>query len=242
MAFVGKLIVSKGVDLLLARLAARAGPGAATRGSSSSASAPIAGRFEALAAALAAGDLGARARIGAGARAGGRPAASSPTWRRSSIAWRGERRAICEAARALADPSCSTGRLEHGELADVLPACRGAGRPSTFPEAFGMVAAEAAACGTLPVSADHSGLAEVSKALAASLPDEARHLVSFGLGDGAVDELAERLIAWLDTPEAMRKEARASLVATARERYSWAGVARNVIAAAEGRLEELPAP
>ena len=29
---------------------------------------------------------------------------------------------------------------------------------STFPEAFGMVAVEAAACGALPVSAGHSGM------------------------------------------------------------------------------------
>ena len=39
--------------------------------------------------------------------------------------------------------------------------------PSTFPEAFGMVAAEAAACGALPVSAGHSGMLEVSRQLAA---------------------------------------------------------------------------
>ena len=39
--------------------------------------------------------------------------------------------------------------------------------PSTFPESFGMVAAEAAACGALPISAAHSGLAEVSRVLAA---------------------------------------------------------------------------
>ena len=38
--------------------------------------------------------------------------------------------------------------------------------PSTFPEAFGMVAAEAAACGALPVVADHSGLGEVARTLA----------------------------------------------------------------------------
>ena len=38
--------------------------------------------------------------------------------------------------------------------------------PSTFPEAFGMVAVEAAACGALPVSAGHSGMLEVSRQLA----------------------------------------------------------------------------
>ncbi len=46
-----------------------------------------------------------------------------------------------------------TGRLEHEELAELLPACRALVAPSTFPEAFGMVAAEAAACGAVPVVA-----------------------------------------------------------------------------------------
>ena len=46
--------------------------------------------------------------------------------------------------------------------------------PSTFPEAFGMVAAEAAACGALPVVARHSGLAEVAATLAEAVPEAAR--------------------------------------------------------------------
>src|SRR5918997_682672 len=37
-----------------------------------------------------------------------------------------------------------TGRLEHDDLPDLLPACEAQVMPSTFPEAFGMVAAEAA--------------------------------------------------------------------------------------------------
>ena len=64
------------------------------------------------------------------------------------------------AARALA------GRLEHAEVAEVMPAAEAFVMPSTFPEAFGMVAAEAAACGVPPVSADHSGMREVSRQLA----------------------------------------------------------------------------
>src|SRR5204863_192769 len=78
--------------------------------------------------------------------------------------------------------------------------------PSTFPEAFGMVAAEAAACGALPISAAHSGLAEVSQTLAASLPS-ARELVSFPLSDDAVLEIARRIIRWLRTPAPARPAA-----------------------------------
>ena len=51
--------------------------------------------------------------------------------------------------------------------------------PSVLPEAFGMVAAEAASCGVMPVVADHSGLAEV----AAGLGPASRTF------DGSVDDL-----------------------------------------------------
>ena len=50
-----------------------------------------------------------------------------------------------------------TGRLEHDDLPLLLPACEAQVMPSTFPESFGMVAAEAAACGALPLSANHFG-------------------------------------------------------------------------------------
>jgi glycosyltransferase involved in cell wall biosynthesis len=124
----------------------------------------------------------------------------------------------------------------------VLPAMEALVVPSTFPEAFGMVAAEAAACGALPVSAGHSGLAEVSRALAARLPAEVAPLVSYPDGDAPVEAIAERVLAWLRMPDAVRATAREALVAVARERWSWEGVARGVVAAAEGRLEELPRP
>jgi hypothetical protein len=40
----------------------------------------------------------------------------------------------------------------------------------------------------------------------------------------------------------MRASVREALVAVARARYSWDGVAKSVIAAAQGRLDELPEP
>jgi glycosyltransferase involved in cell wall biosynthesis len=105
-----------------------------------------------------------------------------------------------------------------------------------------MVAAEAAAAGALPVSAEHSGLAEVSRVLAAAVPPPARSWLAFPIDDGAVEALAERLVGWLEAPAELRSHTRAALVATARERYSWEGVADGVIVAAEGRLDELPPP
>jgi hypothetical protein len=43
-------------------------------------------------------------------------------------------------------------------------------------------------------------------------------------------------------PAARRSEAAAALAQTAHERYSWEGVARGVIAAAEGKLDDLMVP
>ena len=105
-----------------------------------------------------------------------------------------------------------------------------------------MVAAEGAACGLLPISAAHSGLAEVSAQLAEAVPPEAVPWLSFAVDDDAVPALADRIASWLEAPEELRGRTRAALVATARERFSWDGVARDAVAAAEGRLEGLRLP
>ncbi len=114
--------------------------------------------------------------------------------------------------------------------------------PSTFPESFGMVAAEAAACGVLPISAAHSGLADVSEALARSVPEQAAAWLSFPVDDNAVRALAERVVSWLGADPELRSRTRAGLVSTVRERWSWEGVARGVIAAARGELDRLAQP
>lgn len=239
-AFVGKLIVSKGVDLLLAAwpLVHAKSPGARLL---------VAGfgayrdALERLWAALAAGDLGAARAIAARGRAleGG----PEEPLRYLGAFLADPPESYARTARAAAASVRFAGRLEHDEVADVLPACEALAFPSTHPEAFGMVAAEAAAAGVLPVSAAHSGALEVSRALAADLPADAAELVSFELGEGAVAELAARLSGWLALAEPARAGARAALRATVTRRWSWEGVARGVLAAAQGRLEELaPVP
>jgi glycosyltransferase involved in cell wall biosynthesis len=135
-----------------------------------------------------------------------------------------------------------TGRLEHDDLPALLPACEAQVVPSTWPEAFGMVAAEAASCGALPVSAAHSGLAEVSKILAEALDEDVRPLLSFELADDAVEQIADRLVRWFRLDPEGRAVASRALSDVARERFSWEGVAGGVIAAAEGRLDALPLP
>jgi glycosyltransferase involved in cell wall biosynthesis len=136
------------------------------------------------------------------------------------------------AAPAAAERIDFTGRLEHDDLPYLLPAVEAQVMPSTFPESFGMVAAEAAACGALPLSANHSGMAEVTATLAPALPEELRSLMSFKVGPRAVREIAEKLVTWLTLDPAERERARAALAAEAARRYSWESVAEGVIDAA----------
>jgi glycosyltransferase involved in cell wall biosynthesis len=235
--FVGKLIVSKGVDLLLAAwpLVRARHPGARLQ---------IAGygEYEAglrrLLAALEAGDLeDARevTRLGRGLEGG----EEEPLPILSSFL-ADPPAGYAEAARSAAGSVELIGRLEHDEVAELLPHAEALVMPSTFPEAFGMVAAEAAACGALPVSAGHSGMLEVSRQLAADLPPGIGRLTSFPVERGAVEAIAERLDAWLALPEAEREAARGQLVETTRRLWSWEGVARGAIAASRGDLDRLP--
>jgi len=105
-----------------------------------------------------------------------------------------------------------------------------------------MVAVEAAACGTLPVSAGHSGMLEVSRQLGAALPSDVSALTSFPVEEGAVEGIATRLDVWLGLPEPEREAARTALVEIVARLWSWEGVARGVLAAAAGDLRDLPRP
>jgi glycosyltransferase involved in cell wall biosynthesis len=168
--------------------------------------------------------------------------AREPAARLVVVGFGAERERLEEAAAPLRERVVFTGRLDHEELAELLPACEAIVVPSTFPEAFGMVAAEGAACGALPVSAAHSGLAEVSDTLARHVPSEAARWLSFSIDDGAVPALAACLIGWLGAEPDLRSQTRAGLVAAVREHWSWEGVARGVIAAASGELDDLAVP
>ncbi len=147
-----------------------------------------------------------------------------------------------EAARAAAGSVHLAGRLEHSEVAELLPAADALVMPSTFPEAFGMVAIEAAACGVLPVCAAHSGMLEASRRIAAALPADVAPLLTFPADEDAVAQLAERLIGWLDLDPGRRREIGALLARRVEELWSWQRVAGGVIAASQGRLGELPEP
>ena len=130
---------------------------------------------------------------------------------------------------ALAPPrTLFTGPLEHRHLVHLLPLADVTVVPSIFPEAFGMVAAEAAAAGSPPLVARHSGLAEVAAGIEEELPERLRHLVSFERGN-AVD-LHRKLEAILALPRADHDELRNSARRAVEQRWSWAGVAARLLA------------
>jgi len=138
----------------------------------------------------------------------------------------GDYRAELEAA---APPgTLFTGALEHRHLVHLLPLADAAVVPSIFPEAFGMVAAEAAAAGCPPLVARHSGLEEIAEGLEAEYPPEHRDLTSFRTGD------ADDLRAKLERLLALSPHDRAGLAAAARtaavSRWSWRSVAQRLLA------------
>jgi glycosyltransferase involved in cell wall biosynthesis len=125
-----------------------------------------------------------------------------------------------------------TGALEHRHLVHLLPLADVTVVPSIFPEAFGMVAAEAAAAGSPPLVARHSGLQEIAEGLEAEYPSEHRHLASFAKGD--VAELTVRLRELLALPESERARIAGAARRAAEARWSWAGVADRLLQPFQG--------
>jgi glycosyltransferase involved in cell wall biosynthesis len=240
--FVGKLLVNKGVDLLAA-----AWPLIHRRRRSAGAEAPrllfvgfgayLPG-LEALVDALGRGDLDAAREVAAAGRAyEGEEPAPLPILSGFLADPPG---GYAEAAREAAGSILIGGRLEHDEVAEVMPVADTFVMPSTFPEAFGMVPAESAACGVPPVSAHHSGMREVTQHLAGAIGPELAPLLSFEVGPGAITDLADRVDGWLALQAEERRRAGRELAAVVHELWSWQGVARGVLAASRGELNKLP--
>jgi glycosyltransferase involved in cell wall biosynthesis len=129
----------------------------------------------------------------------------------------------------MADPGRTlfTGPLEHRHLVHLLALADTCVVPSIFPEAFGMVAAEAAAAGCPPLVARHSGLAEIAEGLEAEYPPELRELAGFTTGEAS--DLREKMSALLALPvsdrERMSSAARRAVVA----RWSWSSIAERLL-------------
>jgi glycosyltransferase involved in cell wall biosynthesis len=121
-----------------------------------------------------------------------------------------------------------TGALDHRHLRHLLPLCDAAVVPSIFPEAFGMVAAEAAATGVLPIVSAHSGLAEVAAGIGEEVGPDAAALLSFPAGDAGA--LRDRLAAILALPAGRRAELGLAARRAVERRWSWRVVAKTLLA------------
>lgn len=143
-------------------------------------------------------------------------------------------------ARTELEPTCGrdilfTGPLQHRHLRYLWPLGATSVAPSVFPEAFGMVAAEAASCGCPPLVADHSGLAEIASGLRGFVPSHLADLVSFPRDDAL--GLTDRLRRILALPAADRAALQAGARRAAVELWSWDSVGQRLTGLAERLLE-----
>jgi glycosyltransferase involved in cell wall biosynthesis len=134
-----------------------------------------------------------------------------------------------EVARAagLAERVTFTGRLDHRYTPQAMAAMDVLVVPSMTPEAFGMVAAEAAAAGTLPLVARHSSLAEVAESLerAAGRPG----MLSFEPGPGASRRVAEALRRILDLPPSERSRLAEAVSRYVAAEWTWERTAERLL-------------
>jgi glycosyltransferase involved in cell wall biosynthesis len=240
-SYVGKLIAAKGVDLLIAAwpLVARRAPDARLMIAGFGAYRPA---LLELVRVLGEGDLtAARAIARRGREEEGGPAGELHYLAAFLDGLAGaERERYLDASRAAMRRVHFAGRIEHEDVSELMCASQAVVVPSTFPEAFGMVLAEAACCGSVPLSADHSGLAEVTRMLAPAVPPDLRARLSFQLGAEAVPQIAQKLSAWLSFTGGRPQAWQQDLAKLACSEFSWPQVARGVTEAAQGRLSGLP--
>lgn len=121
------------------------------------------------------------------------------------------------------------GRLEHGPLSRVLPTFDVLVAPSVVAEAFGMVAAEAAACGVLPLVPDHSGISEAGQALEEHLGIAGALRFDPGSPIAGIAAGIDRL---LSLEPDLRLDMGQRAAALARQRWSWDRVAERLLDAA----------
>jgi glycosyltransferase involved in cell wall biosynthesis len=123
-----------------------------------------------------------------------------------------------------------TGRLDHRYAPLALAAMDVLVVPSMLAEAFGMVAAEAAAAGALPLVARHSSLVEVAAALEGAVGRPG--LLSFEPGPGATHNLAASLRRILALDSGERAELKRQVSRFVASEWTWEHTADLLLEAA----------
>ena len=134
-------------------------------------------------------------------------------------------------ARGFADRVTFTGRLDHRYAPEVVAAFDVLVVPSIVKEAFGMVAAEGAAAGALPLVARHSSLAEVAEALEVAI--DRPGALSFEPGSGATGRLADALRRLLDLPADERLRLAAAARGHVASEWTWKRTAERLLEAGQ---------
>ncbi len=134
----------------------------------------------------------------------------------------------------LAEHIIFTGYVGHDSLANLLPCADLAVATSIFPEAFGMVAAEALSSGVMPLQTHHSGFIDVINVVKEQFRDSFRGLKRLDLDDMLVPNLANNITVFLDYFSHMsddeRDDIRQRCARLAEENFSWASIAERFVA------------
>jgi glycosyltransferase involved in cell wall biosynthesis len=231
LVFVGKLIPQKGVHLLLAAL-----PDVLERHPEAhlvvAGFGPLRDGLEAMLVAMARRDAAALDALADGMGAlsgeGGELLPHLRGWL-DLLRERGELDAwLDRAAAARVDERVTwLGLVDHAVLAQLWPLGELSIVPSVLAEAFGMVAAEAAACGCVPVVADHSGLADAASVIELDGVEPVRFAIEEPLGT-AIGTLAAALIARLDLDAEERARQSAQARANVAAAWGWDELAAQV--------------
>lgn len=138
--------------------------------------------------------------------------------------------AASASSRGLASRVTFTGRLDHRYAPGALAAMDVLVVPSVLHEAFGMVAAEGAAAGALPLVVRHSGLAEVGAALEEAVRRPG--LFTFDPGPGAVERIAIGVDRLLQLAPAERADLARGVSEYVAGEWTWERTAERLLAAA----------
>lgn len=129
-----------------------------------------------------------------------------------------------------------TGILNHAQLKHLLPCADVQIASSVFPEAFGMVAIEAMACGVYPVVTYQSAFAEITDEVIEVVDDKKLPIVKPILDENASHNIAQNVLNYFKLQESKEdtQTVQNSLRKVVVDKYSWAGIAKTFIEVYEG--------
>lgn len=126
-----------------------------------------------------------------------------------------------------------TGIAEHKELVKLLPAMDALIAPSVFPEAFGMVAIEAMACGVYPVLTYQSAFKEISDEVIEAVQNHPFQINKVLLDDNASENIAQNLIEYFNYKSQLSATEFTALQNILRDvvmlNYSWEGICQKYL-------------